>query len=151
MARRRAWLFDVDGTLALRAPGGRGPYDWDRVHEDLPNEPVLAVARALLDAGDELVFASGRNVVCHDATTDFITAHLHGRLSREVVKHSLYLRPDTDEWRYARDVDLKRHLFYVLIQPRFNVIAAFDDRNQVVDLWRNVVGIPCLQVSNGNF
>ncbi|MFC7644091.1 hypothetical protein ACFQX6_27630 [Streptosporangium lutulentum] len=40
------WIVDIDGTLALR--GDRGPYDWDRVGEDLPNHPVVTIVKALI-------------------------------------------------------------------------------------------------------
>lgn len=42
----KVWLVDIDGTVALR--GERGPFDWDRVGEDKPNGPVIAVVRALM-------------------------------------------------------------------------------------------------------
>jgi len=149
--RQRAWLFDVDGTLALRKPGGRGPYDWDRVDEDEPNEPVFAIARSLLDAGDEAVFASGRNEVCHYDTTWFIHKHLWDRMSFATVAAHLHLRPDTDEWRYAKDVDLKRWLYRDQIEPLYEIAGVFDDRDQVVRLWREELQLPTFQVSNGNF
>ena len=30
-------------------------------------------------------------------------------------------------------------------------IMVFDDRNQVVDMWRNGLGLQCFQVADGNF
>lgn len=151
MIKQPAWLFDVDGTLALRRPGGRGPYDWDRVSEDLPNEPVFAVAHALIDAGDAVVFASGRSVVCFEATAAFLDEHLKRRLPRSIIDRRLFMRPDTQEWRYARDVDLKRWIYRHYLALTYRICGVFDDRDQVVDLWRNELQLPTFQVSNGNF
>ena len=43
---------------------GRGPYDWGRVGEDLPNEAVVTAVRAMHSAGNSIVFCSGRDEVC---------------------------------------------------------------------------------------
>lgn len=40
--RPRAWIFDVDGTLALI--GDRSPYDMRNVSIDTPNHPVVVAA-----------------------------------------------------------------------------------------------------------
>ena len=59
---------------------------------------------------------------------------------------------------YAKDA-LNAHASYYLLKPinidelikaDWNPDMVFDDRNQVVDMWR-ANGIPCLQVAPGNF
>jgi hypothetical protein len=150
MTRPRIFLFDIDGTLAKRRHGGRGPFDWDRVGEDLPNEPIMHVARSLLSAGECLMFVSGRLEVCRTATVNFLTEHLNEWLDANDVDGSLWMRPDTDRWRYAKDVELKAWIYETAIEPRFEVVAVFDDRDQVVQMWRER-DVTCLQVSNGNF
>jgi hypothetical protein len=37
-----------------------------------------------------------------------------------------------------------------LMADGFRPIMAFDDRNQVVEMWRQR-GVPCAQVADGNF
>lgn len=37
------------------------------------------------------------------------------------------------------------------IQDQYFVEFILDDRNQVVDLWRNELNLPCLQVYYGDF
>ena len=44
---RDAFIFDLDGTLALM--GDRGPFHWDRVGEDKVNEPVRYILNKLPD------------------------------------------------------------------------------------------------------
>ena len=37
------------------------------------------------------------------------------------------------------------------IKDNWNIISVFDDRNQVVDMWRNGLRLQCFQVADGNF
>ena len=37
------------------------------------------------------------------------------------------------------------------IMEEYDVLCVFDDRNQVVDMWRNGLGLQCFQVADGNF
>ena len=134
------WIaVDIDGTVAFH--GARSPYDETRVHEDRPNEPVLAVTRALFDAGHMLIFVSGRSEGCREATEAWLAKHTRGTASR------LYMRPAGD---MRKDAVVKRELFDRHIRDRFDVRAVLDDRDQCVTLWRSL-GLTCLQVADGNF
>ena len=155
---RDAWIVDVDGTVALRrqGEGERGPYDWDRVSEDLPNEPVISLVRSMLWVQERVIFVSGRNEVCADATWDWLREHVArgargpgDKLMWENV-YGLMMRPDTDEWRYAKDDVLKRWIYESRIRGRFNVVGILDDRDRVVRMWRSL-GLTCLQVAEGDF
>lgn len=57
----KAAVFDIDGTLALR--GERRPFDWSRVGEDLPNEPIVELALRLRMTM-EIIYLSGRDESC---------------------------------------------------------------------------------------
>lgn len=153
----QVWLVDVDGTVALRdeaaVPPCRGPFDWDRVGEDLPNEPVLRVVRALLDADESVIFVSGRNEVCRRATWVWLELQLErGVVANQRMMNvlDLLMRPDTDEWRYAPDTKLKPWLYETRIQPYHEVVGVIDDRATVVRAWREL-GLTCLQVAEGDF
>ncbi len=155
--KQRVWLVDVDGTVALREEGGRGPYDWDRVGEDRPNEPVLEVVRALLWTSNNVLFVSGRNEVCRLQTFMWLQHHVawgargpSEKLMWDRVA-GLLMRPDTDEWRFAPDDTLKRWLYETTIQPRYDVTGVLDDRDRVVQMWRHELGLTCLQVAEGAF
>lgn len=143
------WLVDVDGTIALRRFGGRGPYDWNRVGEDLPNDPVIAIVRALLATGRNVLFPSGRNEVCYQATWHWIDRHV-APWERSPGMRGLLMRPDTPRWRMAPDVELKRYFYEELIHPAYRVVGVLDDRNGVVAMWREL-GLTCLQVAEGDF
>jgi hypothetical protein len=156
---RDVWLVDIDGTVALRGDGShvRGPYDWHRVHEDVPNPPVVHLLRVMLAYGDHLLFLSGRNEVCRPATFTWLRDYVFrgalgpsDRLAWDTQVVGLLMRPDTDEWRYAPDDELKRWLYETAIAPTHRVVGVLDDRDRVVKMWRDL-GLTCLQVAPGDF
>lgn len=135
---QRAAIVDIDGTVALK--GARSPFDETRVHEDKPNEPVIAVVRSLFNAGYRIIFVSGRTRGCHDATLQWLREH--------VVPHfSLYMRAEGDT---RKDSIVKQEIFDRRIRDAFDVECVLDDRNQVVKMWRSL-GLTVLQVAEGAF
>lgn len=144
-------IVDVDGTVALA--DGRGPYEEDRVHEDLPNLPVisvvLAVGRGLINNADRVVFMSGRSDGCREATEVWLKSHVCVPVSSNTLWRtaSLHMRAAGDS---RKDTIVKRELFEQHIRGKFNVLAVFDDRNSVVKMWRGL-GLTCFQVAEGDF
>jgi len=134
------FLVDLDGTVALRDE--RSPYDWSRVGEDRPNAPVVTVVRALAAAGHRIVYMSGRSEEARAATNTWIAAHIG------VPGAALYMRPAGD---HRPDEVVKRALYEVYVRPRYPVTAVLDDRAKVVRMWRDVLGLPVLQVADGDF
>ena len=132
-------LVDIDGTVALM--GNRSPYDDTRVHEDRPNAPVIAAVRAMAAAGHTVVFCSGRTDTCRDATEKWLAEHVG------VPYAALHMRVAGDS---RKDSVVKAEIFDRHIRDHYNVIAVFDDRNQVVEMWR-ARGLTVLQVAEGNF
>ena len=45
---------------------------------------------------------------------------------------------------------VKKEMYFEFVHPYFNVDMVFDDRNQVVNLWRDL-GFTCFQVNDGDF
>lgn len=140
----KTWLVDIDGTLALR--GERKPYEWHRVGEDKPNEPVIEVVRALA-ACSNIVFVSGRMEDCREQTLDWLHEHVCRR-ALTCFHAPLFMRADDD---YRRDTVVKREIYETWIAGRYDVAGVIDDRDQVVKMWRNELGLTCLQVAEGNF
>jgi predicted kinase len=136
-----AWLVDVDGTLAHMV--GRGPFEWHRVGEDSPAEVVVAVVSALAEAegSPRMIVMSGRDAVCRPQTEAWLRRH-------QVPFHELHMRAEGDQ---RKDSIVKAELFDEHIRHRFNVIGVIDDRDQVVRMWRDQLGLVCLQVADGNF
>lgn len=136
----KAVLVDVDGTVMLKHPG-RGYFDWDKVIDDIPNQPVIDVVKAVAAGGVKIVIMSGRDAVCYEDTlTSLEVAGL--------PVHELHMRAKGD---MRKDNIIKRELFDAHIRNRFNVVGVFDDRQQVVDMYRNELKIPVFQVAHGDF
>lgn len=138
----RVVIFDVDGTLALRreGEGERGPFDWARVGEDLPNEPIVSLAQSVA-AFQTVIVLSGREESCRKQTEMWLDVH---RLN---YRH-LYMRASGD---YRKDSVVKKEIYQKLIEPIYHVEYVVDDRDQVVNMWRNELGLTCLQVAEGDF
>jgi predicted kinase len=134
-----AVLVDIDGTVALF--NGRNPYDMTRVHEDLPNVAVITAVRAMHAAGHRIVYCSGRTDDCRTATERWLETHVG------VPYDALHMRVTGDG---RRDSVVKAEIFDREIRARYRVVGVFDDRAQVVRMWREL-GLTVFQVAEGNF
>ena len=144
------YVFDIDGTLSKVGTRieclNRTPKNWDefyeRCGEDEPNEPIVAICRALICYGVHHVwFLTGRRESCR-RDTDFwlIKHHLE-------AYNGLIMRPDGD---FRHDTIVKPELMAAAGLTPENVTAIFEDRNSMVEQWRKM-GFTCLQVADGNF
>jgi len=50
-----------------------------------------------------------------------------------------------------KDAVIKGELYEEHVKAKYNVVVVFDDRNQMVDYWRQEAGVPCFQVNYGDF
>ncbi|MFC4067700.1 phosphatase domain-containing protein [Actinoplanes subglobosus] len=134
-----AVLVDIDGTVALMS--GRSPYDWGRVGEDEPNPAVIAAVRAMHASGHAIVFCSGRDAVCRPETEAWL------ELFVGVPYEGLFMRPEGDS---RKDSVVKREIFDQEVRDRWRIVGVFDDRQQVVRMWRQL-GLTVFQVAEGDF
>jgi predicted kinase len=134
-----AILVDIDGTVALI--DGRSPYDWSRVGSDVPNQPVIEAVRAMHAAGNAIVFCSGRDEVCRPETEAWLDLYVG------VPYEGLFMRPEGDS---RKDAVVKRKFFETEISNRWRIAGVFDDRRQVVRMWRSL-GLTVFQVAEGDF
>ncbi|MFC5926527.1 AAA family ATPase [Micromonospora vulcania] len=132
-------LVDIDGTVALAV--ARSPYDMTRVGTDQPNPAVIAAVRAMHDAGYGVVFCSGRDTSARAATEAWLARHVR------VPYLGLHLRAQGDA---RKDSIVKREIYDREIRDRYRVVGVFDDRVQVVQMWRSL-GLTVFQVADGNF
>lgn len=133
-------IFDIDGTLA-KNNGHRGPYQWDKVGDDLPNIPVVELYRTLEDGNHTFLF-TGRDEVCREHTEEWLDRHGIEDYQR------LVMRPKDS---MIKDAKLKRQMYDEYIDGKYNVLFVVDDRDQVVNMWRRDLGLTCLQVDYGDF
>jgi predicted kinase len=134
-----AVLVDIDGTVALI--NGRDPYDMSRVGEDTPNHAVIAAVRAMHAAGHAIVFCTGRNDWCRAETEAWLELYV------DVPYEGLFMRADGDS---RRDSVVKEEIFESEIRDRWRIVGVFDDRRQVVRMWR-ALGLTVFQVAEGDF
>jgi predicted kinase len=135
----RAVLVDIDGTVALMSD--RSPYDMTRVDLDTPNHAVISAVRAMQAAGNLVVFCSGRSDDCRDATEAWLRTHVG------VPFEGLHMRATGDN---RKDSIVKAEIFEREIRGNYHVVGVFDDRAQVVRMWR-ALGLTVFQVADGAF
>lgn len=151
------YIFDIDGTIALIEHRKHflerkdDPRRWRDFYaacdKDKPNAPVIATMERLRRANADIWFFSGRSSEVRNKTvawlaehTSFMTADLEGPM--------LTMRNEGD---YTADNELKSSWYdEMLDDDKRRLIAVFDDRNQVVNMWRSK-GVACFQVAPGEF
>jgi hypothetical protein len=144
--------FDLDGTLANiehRLHFIQGPKkDWPSFYRACPDDkptPLMDVAQLLMRSSSVgypvwIEIWSGRSNIVFKETEDWLVKH--GLMDYTVLR----MRKDGD---YRQDAIVKAEWFDALaVQDRPTI--AFDDRQQVVDMWRSR-GVICCQVAKGDF
>jgi predicted kinase len=149
----RAFICDIDGTVALK--GDRGPFDETRVDEDRPNPRVIEVVENHIKLGYQPIFLSGRTRGCYSDTWNWLTDNIqydelnavndYGHVEKRFL---LLMRPEEDN---RKDAIVKRELFDTYVRSAYNVRFVLDDRDQVVNMWRDELGLTCMQVAPGAF
>ena len=148
-------IFDLDGTLALiddrraLATKDNGKMDWDvffdpkNIDLDLPNHGVIAMAQTLKAAGHRIIILSGRSKGTKDATNAWLKKF-------NVPCDILKMRPTSKDFMFMPDDKLKQMWLDNLFTNKSDIICVFDDRQKVVDMWRDN-GLTCMQVAPGDF
>lgn len=155
------YIFDLDGTLALIehrrhfVERPRGEQDWKGFFSacsgDYPNEPIIKVMESLRRFSDIWIF-SGRSDEARSKTVEWLTTHTsfasYDFDAAFGAQDILTMRQEGD---YTPDDALKESwLLSMLDEDRKRLVAVFDDRDRVVQMWRKH-GITCLQVADGGF
>jgi phosphoglycolate phosphatase-like HAD superfamily hydrolase len=145
-------IFDLDGTLALidkrrqLATKPDGKLDWvtfflpANISLDEPNVPVIKTFQAMKDAGFNVGIFSGRDSISRKETESWLAEN-------SIRPDFLYMRP---QGSFTKDDILKKKWLDQLLADGKDIMCAFDDRDQVVKMWRDN-GISCFQVNYGSF
>lgn len=133
-----AYIFDIDGTLAYM--NWRSPYDYTKVNEDWVHEDVRWILHILKSAWAKIIICSWRSDSCHAETALW----LH---ENKIPYTHLYMRKD---WDTRKDSIIKHEILKERILPKYYVSWVFDDRQQVVDMYREC-WIRVYQVAYGDF
>lgn len=137
-AKPNAIIVDIDGTLA-KMNGKRGPYDTHLYHLDDVERNLQQIVN-YLSLGYNVLITSGRSEDFRAVTEDWLR-------KQGVCCDRLLMRKSGD---LRNDAIVKHDLFHERIAPYYNVIMAFDDRDRVVDAWREM-GITTAQMDYGDF
>ena len=135
----KAIICDLDGTLSLL--NGRDPYDASSADEDGLNAPVASVLAMAKAQGYKVILLSGREQLYREPTERFLLKH-------QIAYDLLLMRTTND---YRKDNVIKKELFQQEIAGKYFIEFLLDDRNQVVDMWRKDLHLPCFQVNYGDF
>ncbi len=132
-------ICDIDGTLAKM--NDRSPYDWKRVGEDILNEPISDLLFNMYKQKYKIILFSGRDGCCWDDTIKWLGEN-------NIWYDEIYMR---EEGNTEKDSIIKNRLFEESIRGKYYCEFVIDDRNQVVKMVREELGITCLQVDYGDF
>ncbi len=135
----KAIICDLDGTLALMH--GRDPFDASHCDEDELNESVASVLRNFTNSGYQILLVSGREDCYRQPTIRFLEKHA-------IPYHQLWMRKTKD---FRKDAIIKKEIFDAEIAGKYYIEFVLDDRNQIVEMWRKELHLPCFQVNYGNF
>ena len=147
-------VFDIDGTLADLSHRLKHikeePKNWAEFHRrctwDEPIAPMIALCNTLMaDTTHDVVFVSGRNEAVRERTVEWLDKKLS---FPENFTMCLYMRAE-DDHRPDYKVKLEILLEVVALYGKKPDLV-FDDRQQVVDMWREH-GIRVCQVADGNY
>ncbi len=151
---RPIYIFDLDGTLALLSERREklikdtsNPHRWRDFYAacdtDLPNKSVVKTLRMLKEAGAEIRIWSARSDEVWDKTMKW----LDDNVGLRNIDH-IRMRPagNTEDDRVIKT----RYWNELPDGDKSRVVAVFDDRDKVVEMWRSR-GIACYQVAYGNF
>jgi phosphoglycolate phosphatase-like HAD superfamily hydrolase len=152
------YIFDLDGTLSLsdhrthllhtgRRDGSAWRNFYAACHLDPPNVPVVRTMEKIKKHADVWIF-SGRSDEVLDKTVDWLARYTSFYRSELVDGNILTMRRFGDN---TEDHLLKKSWYdNMLTIDKERLVAVFDDRRRVVDMWRSH-GISCFQVAPGDF
>lgn len=148
----KVYLVDMDGTIADASHRLHTiqnlPKDWKAFYElskdDSPIYEVLRVVQGLEAVGHHIFIVTGRSEECREGTVSWL-------IRNDVPWLWLYMRKEGD---HREDFIVKSELLDKLLKESglqlSDIGGAFEDRQQVVDMYRER-GIKVFQVAKGNF
>ena len=149
------YIFDLDGTLAdieHRVPILKEDSSdkWSRFYrkcvDDQPIRPVVQLLESLRQSPADIRIWTGRSDAVRIQTIDWLAMHtsIHPLELRDMLK----MRVDSD---HRPDYQLKLEwLNEMPARERGRIVGVFEDRDQVVQMWRENA-VQCFQVAPGAF
>ncbi|HET8709257.1 MAG TPA: hypothetical protein VFL85_03160, partial [Candidatus Saccharimonadales bacterium] len=119
---------------------GRNPYDASLCAYDKLNHRVYEELMHRREGGHKIIVCTGRSSKYLKETGEWLGKH--------GIQPDLFLmRKDGDK---RKDYVIKREMFMQYILPKYYVNCVYEDRQRVVDMWRDL-GLTTFQVREGSF
>ncbi len=135
----KAVMIDLDGTLC-HANGKRGYFDWLKVDRDDMDEVLFETYKLYKDAGYVIIICTGRDEEARPATELWLNSY--------GIEYDMLLM--RSKGLMDKDIKVKKALWEDNVKGKYNVRCVFEDRQQVVDMWREN-GLKVFQVSRGEY
>lgn len=149
---KKIYICDIDGTIAdighrLHFIKRQGKKDHESFYQacdkDKRKDDIYEVINRIQSSPyNPIIYVTGRPERVRYKTLTWLTEN-----NFWVDDDNLYMRKEKD---YRSDVEVKREIYETYIKDKYQVIAVFDDRDSVVQLWRSL-GLTCLQVQKGDY
>lgn len=148
--KQKALVVDIDGTIAdithrakyVNSP--EGTKDWhifnSLMEYDIPKLNVISLVTRLQSTGLPVILVTGRFSQYKKKTIEWLIYH-------KIDWALLLMRTDGD---FRSDCIIKKEIYENNIKDLFDIVAVFDDRDSVVQMWRDQ-GLLCLQVQKGEY
>lgn len=154
--KRPLYIFDLDGTLADTQhrlhylDNKKDPDRWRRFyracHLDSPISDTIKTFKTLSVTADIQIW-TGRSDEVKEQTMDWLFWYVIS-VHRDHISSILKMRKEGD---YTPDHILKKSwLESMSLEDRRRLVAVFEDRASVVQMWRDN-GVTCYQVAKGDF
>lgn len=151
MDKLKACIFDVDGTVSDSSPrlhyvqpGRYGGKDWDsffkEAESDKPFKYCVEMIKAMNAKGYFTFFVTGRSERQREETKRWLDKYV----GLDETDYRIYMRPLNDK---RHDYEIKREIYFKLIDPEYEVLFVLEDRRSVVNMYRSI-GLQCLQVND---
>lgn len=152
MIKNKTIICDLDGTLCntdhRKHFMEQKPKDWNSFYAGIPNDTINRWCYDILwrfNSGKavncmDVILVSGRPEKYRSVTEEWLLKH-------DVLCSGLFMRKDGD---FRDDAIVKKEIYEQHIEPFYDVLFCIDDRQRVVDMWREQ-GLVCLQCAKGDF
>lgn len=140
----KAVIVDMDATMCFNTSGrpfyGEGCAEG--IANDIPNEPICNLVRAMFADGYKVIIVTGR-----EGTKKITEATEKWLRDRDIAYDEIYFRAEKD---FTKGDICKKKIFEQHIKGKYNVHLVIDDSQKCVDMYRKL-GLICLQPNEGTF
>ncbi len=120
--------------------GNRSPFREDLAMDDELNIPVVTMLKLLWNSGYAIVIVSGRDFGRGDTVLRlWLEKH-------DIHYDELFLRAAGD---CRKDSIVKKEIYENNIKNKYDIMGIYDDRPQVIRMWRNELNLFVFDVGKG--